>query len=67
MSVGDYHIPTVVCFALTGDRDGTDERMLDLLAPFAPHRGRAIRLIEGARLGPERRGPRLVPVDNRRR
>jgi 3-methyladenine DNA glycosylase/8-oxoguanine DNA glycosylase len=67
VSIGDYHIPTVVCFALTGERDGTDERMLELLAPFAPHRGRAIRLLETAGLGPERRGPRLVPMDFRSR
>jgi 3-methyladenine DNA glycosylase/8-oxoguanine DNA glycosylase len=67
VSVGDFHIPTVVCFALAGERAGTDERMLELLAPFAPHRGRAIRLVESARLGPDRRGPRLAPIDNRRR
>jgi len=67
VSVGDYHLPALVCFALAGRRDGTDEHMLELLAPFAPHRGRAIRLLEGSRLGPGRRGPRLVPVDNRAR
>jgi 3-methyladenine DNA glycosylase/8-oxoguanine DNA glycosylase len=67
VSVGDFHIPTVVCFALTGERDGTDERMLELLAPFAPHRGRAIRLLETAGLGPERRAPRLAPMDFRHR
>jgi 3-methyladenine DNA glycosylase/8-oxoguanine DNA glycosylase len=67
VSVGDYHIPSVVCFALTGERGGTDPWMLELLAPFAPHRGRVIRLIETARLGPERRGPRLAIIDSRAR
>lgn len=67
VSVGDYHIPSVVCFALTGERGGTDPWMLELLAPFAPHRGRVIRLLETARLGPERRGPRLAIIDHRSR
>nr|MBA2282694.1 DNA-3-methyladenine glycosylase 2 family protein [Acidimicrobiia bacterium] len=67
VSVGDYHLPNQVCFALAGERTGTDERMLELLAPFAPHRGRVIRLIGRAAARPERRGPRLTPMDNRRR
>jgi 3-methyladenine DNA glycosylase/8-oxoguanine DNA glycosylase len=62
VSVGDYHLPHVVCFALAGERVGDDARMLDLLAPFAPHRGRVCRLLETAGLGPPRRGPRLAPT-----
>ncbi len=64
--VGDYHIPDHVCFALAGEQRGTDERMLELLAPFAPHRGRVVRLLHRAK-APQRRGPRLAPIDNRRR
>jgi 3-methyladenine DNA glycosylase/8-oxoguanine DNA glycosylase len=66
VSVGDYHLPHVVCFALAGERVGDDARMLDLLAPFAPHRGRVCRLLETAGLGPPRRGPRLAPTPSMR-
>lgn len=43
--VGDLHIPTIVCQALAGEAEGTDERMLELLEPVRGHRFRAIRLI----------------------
>ena len=35
VSVGDYHIKNVVTYALTGAARGTDDHMLELLAPFA--------------------------------
>jgi 3-methyladenine DNA glycosylase/8-oxoguanine DNA glycosylase len=69
VSVGDYHLPSVVGTALTGERrartDWTDEEMVALVADFAGHRGRVIRLVErGAALGlvrrPERRAPRAA-------
>lgn len=43
--VGDLHIPNLVCQALAGEAEGTDERMLELLEPVRGHRFRAIRLI----------------------
>jgi 3-methyladenine DNA glycosylase/8-oxoguanine DNA glycosylase len=43
--VGDYHIPNMVAWALAGEPRGTDERMLDLLAPYAGDRGRVIMLL----------------------
>jgi 3-methyladenine DNA glycosylase/8-oxoguanine DNA glycosylase len=58
VSVGDYHIPNMVCWALAGEPRGDDARMLELLAPFAPHRGRVIRLLEGAGITAPRYGPR---------
>jgi 3-methyladenine DNA glycosylase/8-oxoguanine DNA glycosylase len=58
VSVGDYHVKHQVAFALAGERRATDERMLELLEPYAGHRGRVQRLIELARLGPPRRAPR---------
>ena len=58
VSVGDYHLKHIVCFALAGERRGTDERMLELLAPFTGHRGRVCRLLEHAGFGPPRRAPR---------
>ena len=30
VSVGDYHLPGIVCLALAGEEGGTDERMLEL-------------------------------------
>jgi 3-methyladenine DNA glycosylase/8-oxoguanine DNA glycosylase len=67
VSVGDYHLPHTVCFALAGEPRGDDARMLELLVPFAPHRGRVCRLLEATGRFAPRRGPRLAPVDNRRR
>jgi 3-methyladenine DNA glycosylase/8-oxoguanine DNA glycosylase len=61
VSVGDYHLCHAVCQALAGEPRGTDERMLELLAPFAGHRARVIRLIEVAGIHAPRRGPRYAP------
>lgn len=60
VSVGDYHLPHLVSYALAGEPRGTDARMLELLEPFRPHRARVIRLLElgGPRMA--RRGPRLA-------
>ena len=63
VSVGDYHLPSLVSWALAGERKGTDERMLELLAPFSGHRGRVIRLLAAGGAGPPRRGPRMAPRD----
>ena len=38
------------------ERRGTDERMLELLAPYAGHRARTIRLVEAAGIHPPRLG-----------
>ena len=42
---GDLHLPRIVCYALAGERDGSDERMMELLEPFRGHRFRIIRLL----------------------
>jgi 3-methyladenine DNA glycosylase/8-oxoguanine DNA glycosylase len=60
VSVGDYHLCHAVCRALAGEPRGTDERMLELLAPFAGHRARVVRLIEVAGIHAPRRGPRMA-------
>jgi 3-methyladenine DNA glycosylase/8-oxoguanine DNA glycosylase len=62
VSVGDFHLPSTVSWALAGEPRGDDARMLELLAPFAPHRGRVCRLLELAGLFAPRRGPRLAPT-----
>ncbi len=59
VSVGDYHIPNMVAWALAGEPRGDDARMLDLLAPFAGHRGRVCTLLERAGIGAPRFGPRM--------
>ena len=60
VSVGDFHLCHAVCWALAGELRGTDERMLELLAPYAGHRARVIRLIESAGVQAPRRGPRMA-------
>jgi len=57
--VGDYHFPHMVAWNLAGEPRGTDERMLELLAPFAGHRGRALRLLTLGGAGAPRFGPRM--------
>jgi len=61
VSVGDFHLGAAVCWALAREEHGTDERMLELLAPFAGQRARVIRLIEAAGIHAPRRGPRMAP------
>ncbi|MBO0982028.1 DNA-3-methyladenine glycosylase [Microbacterium sp. SD291] len=66
VSVGDYHLAHEVGYALTGRRTD-DDGMLELLAPWAGQRQRAIRLILASGVREPRRGPRLAPEDHRRR
>lgn len=46
--IGDYGLPSMVTSALAGERRGTDERMLALLAPYAGQRFRVIRWLFSA-------------------
>lgn len=64
--VGDYHLPNTVAWALAGEPRGTDERMLELLAPYAGQRGRVIRLLERYGGRAPAFGPRLALRDFRR-
>jgi 3-methyladenine DNA glycosylase/8-oxoguanine DNA glycosylase len=59
VSVGDYHLPHLVSYALAGEPRGTDERMLELLAAWPGHRGRVLRLLTHSGRYPPRRGPRM--------
>lgn len=61
VSVGDFHLPHVVAWVLAHEPRGTDARMLELLEPYRPHRGRVQRLLRigGARASAH--GPRLSP------
>ena len=72
VSVGDYHVPNMVAWALAGEPRGDDARMLALLEPFRGHRGRVCVLLEaagiaGAEVRPPRADPLVRPVLSRRR
>jgi 3-methyladenine DNA glycosylase/8-oxoguanine DNA glycosylase len=56
--LGDWNLPHTVAYALAGEERATDERMLELLAPYAGQRGRVQRLVATACGAAPRRGPR---------
>lgn len=59
VSVGDFHLPNLVAFALAGEPRGTDARMLELLEPFRGRRALAVRLLELSGIAVPRYGSRL--------
>ncbi|MGZ4152311.1 MAG: DNA-3-methyladenine glycosylase 2 family protein, partial [Actinomycetota bacterium] len=61
VSVGDFHLPNTVCWALAGEPRGTDERMLELLEPYRGQRGRVQRLLEAGKISAPAYGPRMEP------
>lgn len=61
VSLGDFHIPNLVSWALAGEPRGNDERMLELLRPYEGQRARVVLLLELSGLMPPRYGPRLAP------
>lgn len=64
VSVGDFHIPSVVGWALLG-RSLDDAGMLAVLAPYVPQRQRAVRFIEASGFRRPRFGPRFAAKDYR--
>ena len=62
VSVGDYHLPSLVSWILAGEPRGDDSRMLELLEPYRGQRGRAIRLLEKSGINAPRYGPRYSPL-----
>jgi len=63
-SVGDYHLPSVVGWALIG-KPVDDDGMLELLAPWAGQRQRIMRLIEASGFSKPTFGPRMTIQDHR--
>ena len=59
VSVGDFHLPNLVAFALAREPRADDARMLELLEPYRGHRARVIRLLELSGIRAPRYGPRL--------
>jgi len=64
VSLGDYHIPGLVGWALLG-RPLDDDGMLELLEDYRPHRHRVVRLVEVSGVGKPRFAPRFSPIDYR--
>ena len=64
VSVGDFHLPALVGWALAG-RPVDDDGMLELLAPYAGHRHRAVRLVELSGVRKPAFGPRMPVGDIR--
>jgi 3-methyladenine DNA glycosylase/8-oxoguanine DNA glycosylase len=64
VAVGDYHFPHVVSWNLAGEPRGDDSRMVELLEPYRPQRGRVIRLLGLAGRRPPAFGPkrRILPM-----
>jgi 3-methyladenine DNA glycosylase/8-oxoguanine DNA glycosylase len=61
VSIGDFHLPNLVAYALAGEPRGNDARMLELLEPYRGQRARVMRLLELSGIRPPRYGPRLAP------
>ncbi|TMD84251.1 MAG: DNA-3-methyladenine glycosylase 2 family protein [Chloroflexi bacterium] len=67
VSLGDYHLPHQVAWALAGEPRGTESRMLELLEPYRGQRARVIRLltlggIQAPRFGPRMRLRRIAAI-----
>ena len=60
VSVGDFHLPNLVAWALAGGPRADDARMLELLEPYCGQRGRVQRLLEASGLQAPRYGPRMA-------
>ena len=59
VSIGDYHLPNLVAWALAGEPRADDARMLQLLEPYRGQRARVQRLLEASGIRPPRYGPRM--------
>jgi 3-methyladenine DNA glycosylase/8-oxoguanine DNA glycosylase len=63
LSIGDYHLAKMIGWTLLG-HPIDDDAMVELLAPVAPHRYRAVRVLEAARMTVNPRfGPRAPIPD----
>ena len=62
--VGDYHLPNIVAWALAREPRADDERMLELLGPYAGQRGRVVRAVVHASGPAPKYGPRqrILPI-----
>src|SRR6187397_1806700 len=61
VSVGDFHLPHLVAYALAGEPRATDAQILELLEPYRGRRALVVRLLELSGISAPRYGPRLAP------
>jgi 3-methyladenine DNA glycosylase/8-oxoguanine DNA glycosylase len=61
VSLGDFHIPNLVCWALAGEPRGDDTRMLELLEPYRGQRARVVRILKRSGIRAPKYGPRTKP------
>ncbi len=61
VSIGDFHLPDLVAWALAREPRADDARMLELLEPYAGQRARVVRLLEVSGIRVPRFGPRFAP------
>jgi len=66
VAVGDFHLKNIVVHALTGRARGSDDEMLELLAPYTGQRGRAVQLLLAGGHRAPAFGPRQRVVSMRR-
>lgn len=60
VTVGDYHLPNTVAWALAGEPRGDDQRMLELLEPYRPYRRRVQTMLKQAGIHAPKYGPRTA-------
>jgi 3-methyladenine DNA glycosylase/8-oxoguanine DNA glycosylase len=65
VSVGDFHQPSQIVYALTGEPRADDARFLEVLEPWRGHRYRVVRLVELSGVTAPKYGPRYTPHDFR--
>ena len=65
--VGDVGLPGLVCWFLGREERGNDERMLELLEPYRPHRYRIIQLAFASGVRVPRRSPNPYGTQDIRR
>lgn len=64
VSVGDFHLPAYIGWALAG-KPVDDDGMLELLEPWHGHRQRFVRMLVLSGFRKPSFGPRLAPADHR--
>ena len=63
--VGDFHLPNTVAWTLAGEPRADDDRMLELLEPYRPHRRRVVTLLKRSGASAPKYGPKTGVVDIR--
>lgn len=56
--IGDFHLPNTIAWALAGEDRADDDRMLELLEPYRPHRRRVVLMIKFSGITAPKYGPR---------